>query len=166
MYRTIADFTQDWNYEREMTRKVMDRLTDASLSQSVHAEGRTLGRLAWHIVLTLVEMPGQAGLTVEGPPMDAPIPATAAELAETYSAVAARFGETVAARWTGAMLGEEIPMYGEEWTRAKVLGAVVKHEAHHRGQMTVLMRQAGLRVPGVYGPAKEEWAEYGLPTHE
>jgi hypothetical protein len=29
--------------------------------------------------------------------------------------------------------------------------------------MTVLMRQAGLKVPGVYGPAREEWAAYGMP---
>ena len=28
--------------------------------------------------------------------------------------------------------------------------------------MTVLMRQAGLTVPGVYGPAKEEWATAGM----
>jgi hypothetical protein len=25
------------------------------------------------------------------------------------------------------------------------------------------MRQAGLRVPGVYGPALEEWSAYGMP---
>jgi uncharacterized damage-inducible protein DinB len=30
--------------------------------------------------------------------------------------------------------------------------------------MTVLMRQAGLRVPGIYGPAKEEWEEHGMPA--
>jgi hypothetical protein len=24
------------------------------------------------------------------------------------------------------------------------------------------MRQAGLRVPGVYGPAKEEWEDLGM----
>lgn len=28
--------------------------------------------------------------------------------------------------------------------------------------MTVLMRQAGLPVPGIYGPAKEEWTTFGL----
>ena len=38
------------------------------------------------------------------------------------------------------------------------------HQTHHRGQMTVLMRQAGLPVPGMYGPAKEDWAKYGMPT--
>jgi uncharacterized damage-inducible protein DinB len=28
--------------------------------------------------------------------------------------------------------------------------------------MTVLMRQAGLKVPGVYGPAREEWTTYRM----
>ncbi len=28
--------------------------------------------------------------------------------------------------------------------------------------MTVLMRQAGLKVPGTYGPAKEEWGAIGM----
>jgi uncharacterized damage-inducible protein DinB len=27
--------------------------------------------------------------------------------------------------------------------------------------MTVLMRQADLRVPGIYGPSREEWAAGG-----
>jgi hypothetical protein len=26
-----------------------------------------------------------------------------------------------------------------------------------------LMRQAGLKVPGVYGPAREEWSLWGMP---
>jgi hypothetical protein len=30
----------------------------------------------------------------------------------------------------------------------------------------VLMRQAGLSVPGVYGPAREEWAAMGMPAME
>lgn len=28
--------------------------------------------------------------------------------------------------------------------------------------MTVLMRQAGLTVPGIYGLSKEEWANLGM----
>jgi uncharacterized damage-inducible protein DinB len=28
--------------------------------------------------------------------------------------------------------------------------------------MTVLMREAGLDVPGVYGPARQEWAAFGM----
>jgi len=40
------------------------------------------------------------------------------------------------------------------------------HQAHHRGQMTVLMRQAGMKVPGVYGPSKEEWSAFGMEPME
>ena len=57
-------------------------------------------------------------------------------------------------------------MYGEKWTRAFTLGALIGHQCHHRGQVTVLMRQAGLKVPGIYGPAQEEWAVYGMPAQE
>ena len=44
-----------------------------------------------------------------------------------------------------------------------VLAHLFLHQIHHRGQMTVLMRQAGLEVPGVYGPSRPEWAHYGMP---
>jgi uncharacterized damage-inducible protein DinB len=57
-------------------------------------------------------------------------------------------------------------MYGQEWPRRLVLSGLMHHESHHRGQMTVLMRQAGLKVPGVFGPAREEWAAYGMPTQD
>jgi uncharacterized damage-inducible protein DinB len=46
------------------------------------------------------------------------------------------------------------------------LRVLIQHEVHHRGQMTVLMRQAGLEVPGVYGPAREEWAACGMPAQD
>jgi len=39
-----------------------------------------------------------------------------------------------------------------------VLQTLVVHQIHHRGQMSVLMRQAGLVPPGIYGPTREEAA--------
>ena len=53
-------------------------------------------------------------------------------------------------------------MYGETWKRGKSLPVFLTHEMHHRGQMTVIMRLAGLKVPGIYGPSKEEWTNYGM----
>jgi hypothetical protein len=32
--------------------------------------------------------------------------------------------------------------------------------------MTVLIRQAGLKAPGVFGPAREEWAGMGMTPPE
>jgi uncharacterized damage-inducible protein DinB len=52
-------------------------------------------------------------------------------------------------------------MYGMDWNKGTTLHILVTHQTHHRGQFTVLMRQAGLKVPGVYGPSKEEWIAYG-----
>ncbi|MBI2689092.1 MAG: DinB family protein [Acidobacteria bacterium] len=166
MYRTIADFTHDWDFERGTTRKVMDHLTGASLAQAVTPTGRTIARLGWHLVLTIVEMPGEAGIKIDGPRHGDPAPTSATALAEAYSAAAERLREAVIAQWSDSALAEDVPMYGETWKKGGVLRSLINHEAHHRGQMMVLMRQAGLRVPGVYGPAEEDWASMGMPAQE
>ena len=166
MFHTIAEFSFAWKHESASTLKLMEALTDASLGQKVTPEGRSLGRLAWHIVQTLGEMGGQAGLAVEGANEKTPQPSAAAAFAEAYKASAAAVDTAVTAAWKDADLPVEIEMYGEKWTRAMALRALIQHEVHHRGQMTVLMRQAGLQVPGVYGPAREEWAAYGMAAQE
>lgn len=164
MFRRIEDFTGHWSQETAATLKVFRACTDASLAQAVTPTGRTLGRLAWHLTVTLPEMLGHAGLPVTGPAQDAPVPAGVAVIADAYEEAAGAVGAQVAAHWTDAMLEESIPMYGQQWRRGDVLHALIVHQSHHRGQMTVLMRQAGLKVPGVYGPAAEEWAGMGMPA--
>lgn len=164
MYRRIDDFLTHWTEHTEGTQKLLNTLTDLSLSQAVEDGHRTLDRIAWHIVLTIPEMLTRAGLRVDGPPPDAPVPATAREIADTYAQVAAAAAEQIRVGWTDATLEQEDEMYGETWKRGVTLRAVVNHEIHHRGQMTVLMRQAGLKVPGIYGPALEEWPAYGMPV--
>ena len=141
-----------------MTRKLLDGLTEESLSQAVRPGGRTLGRLAEHLIHTLVEMPGAAGIKVE--------PAADGLMPERYSETAQNLGAAVAAQWMDAALDEDVRMYGQVWKKGLVLRALINHEAHHRGQMTVLMRQAGLRVPGIYGPAEEDWVSMGIPAPE
>ena len=71
--------------------------------------------------------------------------------------------QQVKSRWNDAALLTEDEMYGDKWPRGYTLMALVLHQTHHRAQMTVLMRQAGLKVPGVYGPAFEEWGAYNMP---
>jgi len=57
-------------------------------------------------------------------------------------------------------------MYRSKWSRGFTLHCLGDHETHHRGQMSILMRQAGLVVPGVMGPAKEEWEKMGMQAPE
>ncbi|RPI23528.1 MAG: hypothetical protein EHM61_19520 [Acidobacteria bacterium] len=163
MFRTIEDFEASWTEESGATLKVLAQLTDASLDQRVTPKGRSLGFLAWHLVLTMSEMCSKAGLTVEGPPEHAPAPATAAEIRDAYGKAACSLAGQVKRDWTDAGLRDELVLYGEKWERHRVLSALILHQAHHRGQMTVLMRQAGLPVPGIYGPSYEEWAAFGMP---
>ena len=50
------------------------------------------------------------------------------------------------------------------WKNGFSLFVIVSHQAHHRGQVRVLMRQAGLSVVGIYGPTREEWASMNMPA--
>lgn len=164
MFRSIEDFQKAWTYETEMTGKVLQTLTDESLGQKVTADGRDLGFLGWHITQTLNEMLGLVGLKIDAPTHDAPRPDSAAEIAAVYEKGAKSVADVIASNWTDATLLETDEMYGETWPRGLTLFYVITHQAHHRGQMTVLMRQAGLPLPGIYGPSKEEWAAFGAPA--
>jgi uncharacterized damage-inducible protein DinB len=163
MYRCIEDFIDDWRHEHISTLKVFKNLTDASLNQKVTPDGRSLGYLAWHIVLSLGEMGAKAGLNIIAPPEDASVPTVASIIFNTYEEAGSTVVSEVKKKWTDAMLFEEIEMYGQKWTRGATLSALSTHQIHHRAQMTVLMRQAGLKVPGVYGPSREEWSKIGMP---
>ena len=162
-YTRVAEFLEDWKSESGMTRAVMAALTDAALAQPAGgAEDRTLGRIAWHIVTTLPEMMERTGLHLSSVDGGAPVPARAADIAEAHSRAAAELAERLAAEWTDDTLSVTDNMYGETWPRGLTLQVLVRHEIHHRGQMTALMRLAGLRVPGTYGPAREDWAAMGM----
>ena len=166
MIASIAEFEQMWTLESNNTRKVIAELTDRSLAQAVTADHRTLGRLAWHITTSVGEMMNRTGLAVSGPAEDAPVPVTAAAIREGYDQAAHSLLAEMRAKWSDASLAVEDEMYGQKWARALTLAILVAHQTHHRGQMTVLMRQAGLPVPGVYGPAREEWATWGMQAPE
>ena len=161
MFRRVADFQKAWEQESGSTLKVLGALRDASLGQAVTKDDRTLGRLAWHLATTPSEMMERTGLKVGGPSHDSPPPASAGAIVAAYEAASKAVADGVAG-WTDATLEVEDEMYGQRWPRGSTLTALIVHQAHHRGQMTVLMRQAGLPVPGVYGPSREEWTTYGM----
>ncbi|MEZ5429519.1 MAG: DinB family protein [Pyrinomonadaceae bacterium] len=164
MFKKIGDFQKTWGYESAATEKLFGNLTDEALGQKVTEDGRSLGFLAWHIVTTMNEMFGHAGLEIDAPGPETSVPENASEILAAYKKGAESILKVVAENWSDEELGDEIPMYGEKWPKSGVLYALIAHEGHHRGQMTVLMRQAGLRVPGIYGPAKEEWEQMGMPA--
>jgi uncharacterized damage-inducible protein DinB len=162
MIHTISDFLAQWAFESGETQKLMDALTDASLTQPMYPGGRSLGRLAWHIAQTIPEMMNKTGLSVGGVGEHEEVPPTAVDIAHGYAAASASLVAEITAKWSDETLRTTDNLYGEPWTKSMTLGVLIKHQVHHRGQMTVLMRQAGLRVVGVYGPAKEDWQDMGI----
>ena len=161
MFRKIDDFLLIWKHESNSTLSILHALTDESLDKKVYEEGWSLGKLAWHLVKTLNEMVGKTGLQFAGTPYDAPEPNDAKSITAAYKEASESMVHAIKEHWTDETLVEEYDMYGDNWTVATILQILVSHQTHHRGQMTVLMRQAGLVVPGMYGPSKEEWLAFG-----
>jgi len=166
MFTTIEHFKKNWQMESDNTRKIFAALTDKSLGQISIKGHWSLGRIAWHIAQAIPEIANRTGLKVEGAGQNEPMPVSADKIRQAYDIAAKTLLEQITANWTDETLLVKDDMYGETWARGVTLNVLLKHEIHHRGQMTILMRQAGLKVPGVYGPSKEEWANYGAQPPE
>jgi uncharacterized damage-inducible protein DinB len=163
MFHTIREFLNTWKHESASTISLFEKLTDDSLDHKVYAEGRTLARLANHIIETLSELPAKLELGIEE---EHPNHHTAEAIIKNYKTASDKLVNAISTKWTDENLLEKHNMYGQEWKNAFSLWVLVGHQIHHRGQMTVLMRQAGLKIPGLYGPAREEWEAMGMKPME
>jgi uncharacterized damage-inducible protein DinB len=68
-----------------------------------------------------------------------------------------------ARQWSDADLMEMVHFFGgRTMPRGAALAATIGHQTHHRGQLTVLMREAGLPLVNIYGPTREDWIGMGL----
>ena len=166
MYRAINDFVEQFRNETELTLKLFSKIDDEFLTTNVSENTRSLGRLAWHITQTLSEMPFSTGLFEKDELASKPFPETMKEISSVYSAQSAKLIKAVKNKWNDETLMEKVDLYGEKWEKRKVLLVLINHEIHHRAQMTILMRLQGLSIPGLYGPAKEEWKDYGMEPQE
>ncbi|MGM7722891.1 DinB family protein [uncultured Metabacillus sp.] len=162
MYITIADFIREWNREAMLTQKVLEGLTDYSLKQSVYPEGRSLGRIVWHLTTSIPEYLAHFGLKIDEVEHAEDVPASAKEIAETFQNVSSHAAQVIEEQWTDESLKKVQTAFGREETNAQILMGLIKHIVHHRGQATVLIRQAGLKPFGVYGPPKEDWLHLGV----
>jgi uncharacterized damage-inducible protein DinB len=158
MYSNLQQAVQDLQAESAMTQKVLDVLTDASLAQPIVEGHRTLGHLTWHLATSFHSILGQAGLQFDAPTHKSEAPTTAKGIADRYRTASEAAIAAIQAQWTDATLQEQRLMFGGfDWSVSENITLFIRHQAHHRGQLTVLIRQAGLVVPGVYGPSKEEF---------
>jgi uncharacterized damage-inducible protein DinB len=161
MFIRIEDFAAEWTSEADITASVLDVLTDDSLGQEVIEGRRTLGQIAWHLVRSLHFMT-TLGLKFDAPSGGEEAPASAALIASEYRRISKDMLHAVRTQWNDETLHESVMIYEEAWPNGSSLRYTIMHQAHHRGQMTVLMRQAGLQLPDVYGPTYDSWIEKGI----
>jgi uncharacterized damage-inducible protein DinB len=148
-----------------LTRRVLERVPDGQFDWKPHQKSMTLGRLAEH----LAELPGWAKVSIQmdgtdmmvGRPADHVPPATRAAVLELFdrnvsearSALSGRTDAELMAPWTLRAAGKEV------FTMPKAIvlrSFVMNHVIHHRGQMTVYLRQHDVPVPSIYGPSADE----------
>ena len=149
-----------WGQEHERTMSVLESLPEDQYDFRPDPENRSIGEMAWHLaegegfITSAVSAgtfdPGNSRLP------ELKRPRTIAELAPAFDkvhelAVARVRGLTQ--EQLGASItfpdGSEPPVSDVLWTN------VIFHNIHHRGQLMLLMRQAGGAVPGIYGPNRE-----------
>lgn len=161
MIKKIDEFKAEWIQESKITERVLDSLTDASLEQSVGNHSRKLGQLAWHLVQSIHYI-SSLGLHFPAPNGGKIAPTSAAIIVEEYRRLSHAMLHALETQWNDNHLNEGTVIEGKEWQNGASLRFLLMHQAHHRGQMTMLMRLHGLRVPDVYGPTYEDWIEKGV----
>jgi len=154
MYRVAEDFVQDWAIASKGALKVMQAIPDDKMGVAIIEDHNSLGWLSWHLIQVAGAFGHFAGLQIPAPGPDMKQPETMAEITDMYEQVREAYKKE-AATLTEEQLLEEVPALGGTMKRGALLRLVITHQTHHVGQMTVLLRQAGLSVPPVMGPTKE-----------
>jgi uncharacterized damage-inducible protein DinB len=154
---------QELEQEAQTTRRVLERVPDGHLGWKPHPKSMSLGQLALHIATVpagVAEIAAQPGL--ETPPaFEQAAAQTAAELVPAL--------EQSVARARALLGGMDDAKAMETWTlksggqvlmampRAALLRAIMlNHWYHHRGQLSVYLRQLDVPLPSIYGPSADE----------
>lgn len=166
MYKNIEDFIIDWKEEASNTIRVFGSINDDLMNKKVNKNVRSLGRIAWHITQTLTEMPARAKIIPEDILENKHIPENFKTLIKIYSKHSEELVSLIKKNWKDSELEGRIELYNQKWKRNKVLSILIKHQIHHRAQMTIIMRLLNIEIPGIYGPTKEEWTKFGMKPHE
>lgn len=154
----------EFDHEMAIARKVIERVAEDKLSWAPHEKSMTLGRLATHVA----EIPEWAQTILNEPEFDMtegsykPRNATTvAEILAIFDAAAAKARASLATKSDAELLS--IWAFKQNGTEmfsmprvAAFRGWVMNHLIHHRGQLSVYLRQTGSKVPSIYGPSADE----------
>jgi uncharacterized damage-inducible protein DinB len=160
----IEGMLQELEQEAATTRRVLERVPDNQLGWRPHQKSRTLGQLALHIAI----VPGAVAEFVASPsPVQAPqfgpdpSPASSSELMPALDQSIAKAKKVLGGMDDATLMATWRMMLGDREIfavpRAAMLRSVMlNHWYHHRGQLTVYLRELGVPIPSIYGPSADE----------
>jgi uncharacterized damage-inducible protein DinB len=161
---TREDILQELDQETAVTRRVLERVPEDKLDWRPHEKSFSLGQLAMHVATipgALTQVSTETAFNVKGRNVPRPSASSRVELLgaldqsleQARELLGSMDSESLAAPWKmvdGDRVLLTIP-------RAAFLRHIMlNHWYHHRGQLTVYLRQTGALVPGVYGPSADE----------
>jgi uncharacterized damage-inducible protein DinB len=159
----IDPLLMEFDREASTTRKLMERIPDASLGWRPHPRSMTAGDLAWH--LATIPAWVASGVLLDGADLSTrekvPAPPTAAGIVDGFAANCAAAKAALnqlddarlLASWKLSAGG--VPIL--EMPRAAFLrNILLNHSVHHRGQLSVYLRLLDVPVPSIYGPTADE----------
>jgi uncharacterized damage-inducible protein DinB len=161
---TVSDIIQELEQESQATRRVLERVPSDHLQWRPHPKSMSLGQLAMHIA----NVPGNIVEISRGSfdvktAIPRPEASSTAEILERFDQSLAR-AQTILRSMNDTELSSPWRMMKgdrELWSipRGAFLRTVLlNHWYHHRGQLTVYLRQTGASVPAVYGDSADEKA--------
>lgn len=160
-------FLPELEHELATTRKCIERISDDQLGWKPHAKSMSVGQLVSH----LAEIPSWLTPTMQLDSIDLSPPGGPAYVAPNFPSIAETLAEfdKNAADAKATLAATADPTFGEPWSMkwgGNVLftlpkGAVLRtwilnHLIHHRGQLSVYLRELGIPVPSIYGPSADE----------
>lgn len=158
----IESLIQELEQEAQTTKRVLERVPGDRLGWKPHAKSMSLGQLALHVATT----PGMVSAIVRQSPFPAPSftqasATTAAELIPALEESVQQARENLRAIGDTGLASIWRVVDGDRDLMALPVGAVLRsimlnHWYHHRGQLSVYLRQLDVPVPSIYGPSADE----------
>lgn len=160
---TIEEIIGELDQESDNTRKILERVPPDHLGWRPHEKSMTMGQLAFHVA----KIPGAIAEISAQPSFDVtfrvprPEATSVSELLETLTESVGQ-AKAILNKMTDADLGTPWRMMnGEQELFAIPRGAFLRsvmlnHWYHHRGQLTVYLRQTGALLPAIYGDTADE----------
>jgi len=159
---TVELLLQELEQEAQTTRRVLERVPNDRLAWKPHDRSMSLGQLALHIASVpgaIAEISQISPFPV--PKFEQPSAKSASELIPALEESLAK-ARTILGKLDDADLAKTWRVVdGDREVMAIPVGAVLRsimlnHWYHHRGQLSVYLRQVGVPVPSIYGPSADE----------